>query len=159
VISWSRDNSAGRAAEVGSIAVPLDEVLGCSDVVSLHLRLFPELAGFLSSGRIAQMKRGAILLNTARGELVDEAAMIDALQTRRLSGAGLDVFTQTPLPAGHPLLALDNVVMTPSNGSNTVDSARRILRRSIDHVLAFIDGEHVSVVNTAALAALKGKSA
>jgi D-3-phosphoglycerate dehydrogenase len=151
VLSWSRDNSAERAAAVGAIATPLDEVLARSDVVSLHLRLFPELVGFLGRERFAQMKPGAILLNTARGELVDDAALVDALQSRKLRGAGLDVFTQMPLPPDYPLLALENVVMTPSCGWNTVDSAQRILGRSIDHVLAFLRGEPVSIVNMAAL--------
>jgi phosphoglycerate dehydrogenase-like enzyme len=151
VLSWSRDNSAERAAAVGATAVSLDDVLGRSDVVSLHLRLFPELAGFVGRERLAQMKPGAILLNTARGELVDGAALVEALQSRKLRGAGLDVFAPMPLPPDHPLLALDNVVMTPSCGWNTVDSAERILGRSIDHVLAFMRGEPVSIVNTAAL--------
>ena len=151
VISWSRDNSAERAAAVGAKAVSIDEVLSRSDVVSLHLRLFPELQGFLGRERFAQMKPGAILLNTARGELVDEAALVEALRTRRLRGAGLDVFAQMPLPPGHPLLDLDNVVMTPSSGWNTVDSAQRILGRSIDHVLGFMRGELMSIANAAAL--------
>jgi D-3-phosphoglycerate dehydrogenase / 2-oxoglutarate reductase len=151
VLSWSRDNSPERAAAVGATAAPLEDVLGRADVVSLHLRLFPELQGFLSRERIAQMKHGAILLNTARGELIDEAALVEALRTRRLSGAGLDVFTQVPLPAGHPLLAQDNVVMTPSSAWNTVDAAQRNLRRSIDNVLAFLQGEPASITNTAAL--------
>lgn len=151
VLSWSRDNSPERAAAVGATAVPLEDVLGRADVVSLHLRLFPELHGFLGRERFAQIKRGAILLNTARGELVDEQALVEALQTRRLSGAGLDVFTQVPLPAGHPLLALDNVVMTPSSAWNTVDAGQRNLRRSIDNVLAFLHGEPASITNAAAL--------
>ncbi len=151
VLSWSRDNSAERAAAVGATAVSLEEVLSQSDVVSLHLRLFPELVGFLGRERFWKMKPGAILLNTARGELVDDAALVEALQSRRLRGAGLDVFKQIPLPPGHPLLALDNVVMTPSCGWNTVDSAQRILGRSIDHVLAFIRGEPMSITNAAAL--------
>ena len=154
VISWSRDNDPARAAAVGAMAVELDDLLARSDVVSLHLRLYPELVGFLSRERLNRMKPGAILLNTARGELVDEVAMIEALRNGRLLGAGLDVFTQMPLPGGHPLLTLDNVVMTPSSGSNTVDSARRHLRRSIDHVLAFIHGEPVGIVNSDALGKL-----
>jgi phosphoglycerate dehydrogenase-like enzyme len=97
------------------------------------------------------MKPGAILLNTARGELVDDAALVEALQSGKLRGAGLDVFHQIPLPPGHPLLALDNVVMTPSCGWNTAESAQRILGRSIDHVLAFIQGEPMSITNASAL--------
>jgi phosphoglycerate dehydrogenase-like enzyme len=76
---------------------------------------------------------------------------VDALRRRRLSGAGLDVFTQVPLPAEHPLLALDNVVMTPSSAWNTVDAAARTLRHSIDNVLAFLRSEPASVTNAAAL--------
>jgi D-3-phosphoglycerate dehydrogenase len=151
VLSWSRDNSLDRAAAVGAKAVPLDEVLARSDVVSLHLRLFPELAGFLNRERFTQMKPGSILLNTARGELVDDAALVEALQSGKLRGAGLDVFAQIPLPSNHPLLALHNVVMTPSSGWNTVDSAQRILGRSIDHVLAFMRGEPISITNAAEL--------
>lgn len=151
VISWSRDNSPERAAAAGATAAPLDEVLARADVVSLHLRLFPELAGFLGRARFAQMKEGAILLNTARGELVDEEALIDALSSQRLAGAGLDVFCAMPLPAGHPLLALENVVMTPCAAWNTKDAGLRTLRRSIDNVLAFLQGTPQSIANAAAL--------
>jgi D-3-phosphoglycerate dehydrogenase len=151
VLSWSRDNSPERAAAVGATATSLDEVLARADIVSLHLRLFPELHGFMSRARLAQMKPGAMLLNTARGELVDELALADALRARRLSGAGLDVFTQVPLPLDHPFRDLENVVMTPSSAWNTVEAAARTLRTSIDNVLAFLRGEPASVTNTAAL--------
>ncbi len=151
VRSWSRDNRPERAAAVGARAAELDEVLSRSDVISLHLRLFPELRGFFSRERFARMKPGAILINTARGELVDEAAMMEALASGRLRGAGLDVFAQSPLPADHPLLRLDNVVMTPSSAWNTVDSSQRSLSTSIDNVLAFIAGKPASVTNAAAV--------
>lgn len=151
VLSWSRDNSPERAAAVGARAAELDQVLAQSDVVSIHLRLFPELHGFFSRERFALLKPGAILINTARGELIDEAAMIEALASGRLRGAGLDVFSHSPLPADHPLLRLDNVVLSPSSAWNSVDSSLRTLRTSIDNVLAFIEGKPASITNAAAI--------
>jgi D-3-phosphoglycerate dehydrogenase len=155
VISWSRNNDPMRAAAVGAKAVSLDEVLAQSDILSLHLRLFPELKGFLDAKKFAQMKPGAILINTARGELVDENALIAALSSGNLRGAGLDVFTQSPLPPNHPLLGLSNVVMTPSSAWNTVESSQRMVRRSVDNVLGFIAGQPVDIVNAAALGQAK----
>lgn len=150
-LSWSRDNSPERAAAVGATAAPLDQVLGEADVVSLHLRLFPELHHFLGPERFGRMKPGAILINTARGELVDDVALVEALRSERLRGAGLDVFAQYPLPPDHALLALPNVVMTPSSAWNTADASLRMLRSSIDNVLAFLRGEPASITNNAAL--------
>ena len=92
---------------------PRDELLLQSDVISLHLRLSTETQGFLGAREFALMKPGAIVINTARGPIVDEAALIDALRSRRIGGAGLDVFDVEPLPPGHPLTQLDNVVLTP----------------------------------------------
>ncbi len=152
VLSWSRDNGAERAAAVGAVAAELDDVLARADVLSLHLRLFPELAGFMNAARFARMKEGAIFLNTARGELVDDASLVAALVDGRLRGAGLDVFAESPLPADHALRRLPNVVLTPSSAWNTVESSLRGLRTSIANVLAFIDGRPASITNTAALA-------
>jgi phosphoglycerate dehydrogenase-like enzyme len=153
VISWSRNNDPARAAAAGSTAVPLQRLLAESDVLSLHLRLGPETCGFLGAREFEQMKPGAILINTARGEIVDETALIGALSSGRLRGAGLDVFAEEPLPAGHPLRALTNVVMTPVAGWNTLDAARRMIGRSIDNVVGFLSGSPVNIVNPAALAA------
>ncbi len=152
VISWSRDNSAERAAAVGATAAPLDDVLARADVLSLHLRLFPELRGFLGRDRIALMKKGAILINTARGELVDDTALVAALDDGRLRGAGLDVFWQSPLPSDHPYRQMRNVVLTPSSAWNTEEGSLRGMRTSIDNVLAFMAGRPASITNAAALA-------
>ncbi|MFI4988993.1 MAG: 2-hydroxyacid dehydrogenase, partial [Alphaproteobacteria bacterium] len=147
VLSWSRNNDPARARAVGASATTLAEVLATSDFVSLHLRLFPELAGFLGAKELARMKPGAILINTARGELVDEAALLAALSSGRLRGAGLDVFARQPLPPDHALRRLPNVVMTPASGWNTADASRRMISQSIDNVLAFIAGRPINVVN------------
>jgi D-3-phosphoglycerate dehydrogenase / 2-oxoglutarate reductase len=151
VISWSRNNDPVRAEKAGSIAVSLEELLSQADVVSLHLRLNDETRNFLDGGRLARMKPGAILINTARGGLIVEAALIDALRSGRLTGAGLDVFAVEPLAADNPLRAMDNVVMTPVSGWNTLDSSRRMISQSIDNVVKFYTGQPSNVVNAAAL--------
>jgi D-3-phosphoglycerate dehydrogenase len=155
VLSWSRDNSPDRARAAGATAVELEQLLAESDVISLHMRLFPELAGFFDQTKFARMKRGAIFINTARGELVDEEALQAALEQGQLSGAGLDVFAAQPLPPGHPLRHLPNVVMTPSSAWNTADASGRMIQQSIDNVLAFLAGQAINVVNAAALAGAK----
>jgi phosphoglycerate dehydrogenase-like enzyme len=152
VISWSRDNDPERARAAGATAVAFEQVLAESDVVSLHVRLFPQLVGFFGAREFARMKPGAILINTARGELVDESALEAALTSGRLRGAGLDVFARQPLPVDHPLRRLPNVVMTPASAWNTVEASARMIRQSIDNVLGFVAGRPVNVVNAAALA-------
>ena len=149
VLSWSQNNDAERARAVGANAAPLEEVLAESDVLSLHMRLFPQLNGFLGARQFAQMKPGAILINTARGELVDEAALLAALAGGRLRGAGLDVFAQQPLPAEHPLRKHAGVVLSPFNGWNTSDASERMLRHSVDNVINFLAGTPTNVVNPA----------
>jgi len=151
VLSWSRNNDPARAQAVGATASELDTVLAQADFLSLHLRLFPELRGFLDRARLGRMRPGAVLINTARGELVDDAALIEALSNGRLRGAGLDVFSQQPLPMDHPLRGLANVVLTPSSGWNTTDASNRMIARSIDNVLAFAAGRPINIVNASAL--------
>jgi D-3-phosphoglycerate dehydrogenase len=116
--------------------VELDALYRESDVVSLHLRLSPETTGFLGAREFALMKPSAILLNTARGAIVDEAAMLDALRTALISGAGLDVFTAEPLPAGHPLTALPNVVLTPHCAGITPEALEAGLRMAVENIWA-----------------------
>lgn len=114
VVAWARPGSDG--ADPSLPRVDLDELLATSDVVSIHLRLSPESTGLLDADRLARCKPGAVLVNTSRGAIVDEAALVDALRDGPLAAAGLDVFTQEPLPATSPLRSLPNVVMTPHIG-------------------------------------------
>jgi phosphoglycerate dehydrogenase-like enzyme len=116
VVAWQRVPSTSQEDEFGVRRLPLDEVLSISDVVSVHLRLSEESRGLLSREKLRKMKPGAILINTSRGAIVDEAALIEALQETRLAGAGLDVFTVEPLPASSPLRSLPNVLLTPHVG-------------------------------------------
>jgi phosphoglycerate dehydrogenase-like enzyme len=153
VISWSRNNDPARAAAIGSRAVSLDELLATADVVSLHVRLNDATRNMMAADQFARMKRGAILINTARGGLVDEDALVGALKSGQVSGAGLDVFAQEPLPAEHPFLTMENVVMTPVSAWSTVDASARMINQSIENVTQFLSGTPINVVNQGALGA------
>jgi D-3-phosphoglycerate dehydrogenase len=151
VISWSRNNDPARAAAIGAQAVPLAELLAAADVISLHVRLNDATRDMIGSEQFARMKRGAIVINTARGGVIDEDALLAALRSGKIAGAGLDVFAHEPLPAGHPLIAMDNVVMTPVSAWSTVDASARMINQSIENVASFIAGRPVNIVNPAAL--------
>jgi len=125
LIAYSPRASAEEAAKLGVTLVPtLDEVFARSDFVSLHNRLDASTRGLVTARHFALMKPTAYFINVARGEIVDEHALIDALAGRRIAGAGLDVFEHEPLPAGHPLIGLDNVILTPHWLPSTRDAAR-----------------------------------
>jgi D-3-phosphoglycerate dehydrogenase len=129
VLAWNR-----TAKKHDGIAfVGLDELLAQSDVVSLHLLLTDETRGFLSRERIAAMKHGAILVNTARGALVDEAAMIDALHSGQLRHAGLDVFVTEPLPQDHVLTTLPNVTLSAHSAFRTPEASENLIAAAIAH--------------------------
>jgi phosphoglycerate dehydrogenase-like enzyme len=125
LVAYSPRASAEEAARLGVTLVPsLDEIFERSDFVSLHNRLDASTRGLITARHFALMKPTAYFINVARGEIVDEAALIDALANRRIAGAGLDVFEHEPLPAGHPLIGLDNVILTPHWLPSTRDAAR-----------------------------------
>ncbi len=130
----------------GVSMVALDELLAVSDVVSLHAPATADTQGLFGSETFAAMKRGAYLINCARGGLVDQDALLDALTTGHIAGAGLDVTEPEPLPAGHPLLVHPNVLVTPHMASSTVAGRRRLYEQGIDNALAVIDGRPASVV-------------
>jgi phosphoglycerate dehydrogenase-like enzyme len=126
----------------------LPDLLGASDIVSLHLPLTDRTAHMLNRAALAQMKPHAVLVNTSRGGVVDEDALVDALRTGGLAAAGLDVFAVEPIPVEHPLLGLDNVVLTPHVTWYTVDTMRRYLEFAIDNCRRLRDGlELANVVN------------
>lgn len=129
-----------RAAAAGAIRVDLDTLMRESDVVSLHLRLSDRTRGIVTARHLGLMKPTAFLVNTARARLVDEDALVAALRERRIAGAALDVFGAEPLPADHPLLALDNVVVSPHLGFVTVDGYATFFDQVVDSVAAFLDG-------------------
>ncbi len=128
VLAWNRSVKTAPDATF----VDLDTLLAESHVVSLHLLLNDETRGFLGAERIARMRPGAILVNTARGALVDEAAMIAALQDGRLRHAALDVFDAEPLPAGHKLTKLENVTLSAHSAFRTPEASHNLIRRALD---------------------------
>ena len=133
VIAWNRTPHAGEAL------VALDALLARSDVVTLHLALTDATRGFLDAARIARMKPGAILINTARGALIEEAALVDALRSGRIRHAGLDVFHAEPLAPNHPLTQLDNVTLSAHAGFRTLEASMTLLRRAIDIVRGILE--------------------
>jgi phosphoglycerate dehydrogenase-like enzyme len=127
---------------------PLPELLAASDVVSLHLPLTESTSGLLDADALATMKPDAVLINTSRGPIVDEAAVVDALRGGRLAAAGLDVFAVEPVPGDNPLLKLDNVVLTPHVSWYTADTMRRYLTHAVDNCERLRDGRGLmNVVN------------
>jgi phosphoglycerate dehydrogenase-like enzyme len=131
--------------------VPLNDLLAKCDIISLHLPLTPATEGMFNAEAIAKMKPGSILINTARGAIVDEAALVDALQTGQLSGAGLDVFAHEPVSADNPLLALDNVLLTPHVSWYTADTMARYLDAAIKNCRRIQEGKRpYFLVNDAA---------
>ena len=137
VIAWTMHPNASLGFELTS----LDQLLGASDVVSIHLRLSPDTQGMIGAREFALMKKTAILINTARGPVVEEAALLDALANQRIAAAGLDVFTTEPLPPGHPLTTLPNVVLTPHSAGITPEALEAGLQMAVSNVLRFAGGE------------------
>lgn len=129
------------AARFGVTFLPLDELLPKADFISLHLPLLPETREMVNREFLARMKPGAFLVNTARGDVVDEAALLEALQSGHLRGAGLDAFKQEPPPADHPLLALPQVIATPHLGAQTDGATNTMGSMALDDCLAVLNGE------------------
>lgn len=127
-------------AETGVTRLPLPEVLAQADVVSLHVPARPDNAGFFGRDLFAAMKPGAIFINTARGSLVDEEALVAALAGGHLGGAGIDVFAAEPPPVGHPLFALDNVVLSPHAAGSTGAALRRMACAVAEQVIDVLAG-------------------
>jgi (S)-sulfolactate dehydrogenase len=125
--------------ETGVEPLSSDELLATSDVVSLHIPLDDSTRGFLGRERLARMKRGAILINTARGGVVDEAALAEALQAGRLGAAAIDVFEEEPLPAGAPLCSAPNILLTPHIAGVTVESNERVSGLIAERVAAALE--------------------
>jgi phosphoglycerate dehydrogenase-like enzyme len=143
VVAWSPRLTTEAAAAAGARYLPLDDLMRTADVVSIHASLRPESRGLIDARRIALMKPTAYLVNTARGPIVDEPALVAALEQRRIAGAGLDVFDQEPLPAGHPLTKLDNVVLTPHIGFPTDHGYAQFADAACDVLLAYLDGGEI----------------
>ena len=146
VLAWSQNLTRARAEEVGATLVAKDELLARSDIVSIHLVLSERTRGLLGARELGLMKRSAYLVNTSRGPIVDEAALIDALRNGIIAGAGLDVFDPEPLPADHPFRSLPNIVVTPHLGYVTEETYRVFYGHALEDVQAFLRGAPVRVL-------------
>jgi phosphoglycerate dehydrogenase-like enzyme len=158
VIAWSHNLTAERAAQCGATLVPRDELMARSDIVTIHVQLSERTRGLIGRRELGLMKPTAYLVNTARGPIVDEPALVEALRTRAIAGAGLDVFDQEPLPPDHPFRQLDNTVLMPHAGYVTEAQYRVRYRDTVEDVAAYLAGAPVRVLNPAAREAPRGVS-
>ncbi|MFC7705452.1 D-2-hydroxyacid dehydrogenase family protein [Plastorhodobacter daqingensis] len=140
VIAWSPNLTPERAAEAGATFAPKDELLRRADIVSLHLVLAPTTRGIIGQEDLALMRNDAILINTARGPLVDQAALIEALQGGRLRAAGIDVYDHEPLPPGAPLRQLPNTLLTPHLGYSVEETFTAFYRETVENLESWLDG-------------------
>ena len=147
VIAWSQNLTPELAEERGATYAAKDELFRRADVVSVNVVLSERTRGLIGAREIGLMKPTAYLVNTSRGPIVDEAALIAALERRSIAGAGLDVFDHEPLPRDHPLLKLDNVVLTPHLGYVTGDTYRVFYRDTVEDVAAYLAGKPARVIN------------
>jgi phosphoglycerate dehydrogenase-like enzyme len=146
VIGWSQNLTEGRCAELGVTRVTKDELLASADVLGVFLVFSERSRNTLRAADLAAMKPGAIVVNVSRGPIVEEDALIEALRSGHLAGAGLDVFDREPLPADHPFRSLPNVVVTPHIGYVTSDGFRAAWQRMAQDVAAYLAGSPIRVV-------------
>lgn len=146
VVAWSFHPQPELEQRIGFQYVPLDELLGTADAVSIHVKLTEESRGMLSRHELQELKPGCVLINTARGAIVDTAALVDALQSGHLGGAGLDVFDVEPLPHDHPLLDCPRVVLTPHVADQTIEGMEILNGGAVDNVIAYLNGQPQNIV-------------
>ena len=146
VIAWSQNLTPDRCEEAGAAYVSRDDLFRRADFLSIHLQLSPRTRGLIGARELGLMKKSAFLINTSRGPIVEESALIAALREKRIAGAGLDVFDVEPLPIEHPLRKLDNVVITPHLGYVSAQNYRAYFTGMVDDIQAFLDGAPVRVL-------------
>ena len=147
VIAWSQNLTAERAAECGATLVSKDELLARADILSIHLVLSARSRGLIGHQELNRMKPTAYLINTSRGPIVDEAALIAALHDGTIAGAGLDVFDEEPLPRDHPLRRTANTVITPHIGYVTQETYQVFFDETVENIQAFLKGAPVRVLH------------
>ena len=151
VIAWGPTLTDERAAKSGARFMALEEVLKTADVVSIHLALSDQSKNLLDEARLRLMKKSAYVVNTARGAIIDETALVKLLKDKVIAGAALDVFVDEPLPKNHPLLGLDNVVLTPHLGWPTDSSFEGFANNAVANILDYMEGKLTRALNPEAL--------
>ena len=144
VIAWSQNLTQDRCDEVGARLVSKRELLELSDYLTIHLLLSDRTRGLFGEHDLNLMKPSAMLINTSRGPIVNEAALISALSEEKLAGAGLDVFDVEPLPSDHPLRSLPNTVIMPHLGYVTIENYRNWYGGAVENVRSWIDGKIIN---------------
>jgi phosphoglycerate dehydrogenase-like enzyme len=140
VVAWSQNLTAEQCDDVGAELVSKADLLRESDVISIHLRLSERTTGLIGANEFALMGPQTVLINTSRGPIVDEAALIEALRDRRIGGAGLDVYDTEPVAVDHPLLTFDNVVLTPHLGYASESNLLEYFGAAFDNIAAYLNG-------------------
>ena len=147
VIAWSEHLTAERTAEVGVELASMATLLDEADVVTIHLVSSERSRGLIGPAQLAAMRRSAYLINTSRGPIVDEAALIEALRDNRIAGAGLDVYDVEPLPADHPLRSMPNTVLTGHTGYGLMEIYELAYRESLEDIEAWLEDDPIRVLN------------
>jgi len=147
VLAWSQNLTAEKCREAGVDYASKDELFRQSDFITIHVVLSGRTRGLIGAAELAQMKPTAFLVNTSRGPIIDEAALISVLQQRKIAGAGLDVFDIEPLPLDHPYRKMDNVVITPHLGYVSEQNYRRYFADAVDDIRGFLDGKPMRVLS------------
>jgi len=151
IIAWSQNLTLERAAECGATLVSKEELFAQSDVVSIHVRLSERTKGLVTSHDLSLMKPSAYFVNTSRGPIVDEPALIDLLRRKAIAGAALDVFDEEPLPLNHTLRDMENTVITPHLGYVTTESYKVMYDDAAEDIQAFLSGQFTRVLNPTVL--------
>ncbi len=151
VLAWSQNLTPQRAQAVGVTYAAFDDLLVRSDFITIHLRLSPRTQGLIGERELKLMKPPAYLINTSRGPIVDEAALVKALRAKVIGGAGLDVYDVEPLPLDHPLRHMENTVVTPHLGYVTEEGYRGMFVNAVEDIQTFLKGQPVRVLNPAVL--------
>jgi phosphoglycerate dehydrogenase-like enzyme len=147
VIAWSPNLTEQRCSEAGVSQASKDEIFRTADILSLHMQLSARTRHIVDAKELASMKPSAFIINTARGELVNEASLLEALQGKKIAGAGIDVYAEEPMPATHPFRQLSNVVITPHIGFVTEDNYRTYYGGIVDGIRAWLDEKPTRVLS------------
>lgn len=146
VIAWTYNPSIERAKQIGVQYVSFEDLLRMSDVVSLHIKLTEESYHLIGEREFKMMKPTSLLINVARGQIVDTDALVDALNSGHLGGAAIDVYEQEPPPENHPLLKCEQVILTPHCADMTPEGVDLLNEGAVDNIIAFLEGEPINVV-------------
>jgi phosphoglycerate dehydrogenase-like enzyme len=146
VIAWSQNLTSEKAQEAGATFVTKEELLAQSDVLSIHLILSERTRGLFGAPELALMKPTAFIVNTSRGPIIDEQALVSALAGDHIAGAGLDVYDVEPLPPHNPLLMLSNTVLTPHLGYVSRDALQEMYEQAVEDIAAYLRGEPIRLV-------------